>query len=93
MPSAQRKPILFQSPNRIQMMDSPFMKQRNRLKAWVQGWKVRKLNSLEKFRNMKSQVKEIEDYYGSDRQTGQVDHRVLKARSGYINALITTSNR
>jgi hypothetical protein len=78
--------------NSIKMMDSPFMKQRYRLKALLQGWKARKLNSVSKFANLKRQVKEIEEFYKVDAATGRPDHHVLKARENYADALINTIN-
>ena len=75
------------------MMDSPFMKLKYFLHAYWVGWKTRRLMELTKFKNLRHQVKEIEEFYQVDAQTGRPDHHVLKARANYADALVNAVKR
>lgn len=88
---SQGKPLV--SIFSIKMMDSPFMKLKYYLHAYWMGWKTRKLASLIKFQNLKSQVKEIEEFNKSSDPKARPNNFVLKARENYANSLQNAINR
>lgn len=67
------------------------MKIKYALHGYWMGWKTRKLISLTKFKDLKRQVSEIQEFYGPS-TNGKFDHHILKARQNYVDALQNTVN-
>lgn len=71
-------------PSLKMLVKSPYLRFKNCVKAYMNGWKTRKIINSENIENYKRHIQELTDFYASESGNNKY---VLKAKSDYIEAI------